>query len=184
MSRVRSALIAVVLSLGPAITIGCVRAASPAPPAPSSSQPLERGQPVRVTASGWGMIKDIVNVTALSADSITVTQGGRRATLPLLGLQSLEVSRGRHSRWLSSVGIGAGVGAAVGLVYLASCSTVACGVAPVVDPVLGAMIGGIVGALPGPEQWEPVPLDALRGLRIGMVIQPARRVALGASLAF
>lgn len=188
MARLRSGLLSALVAAS-GIGGACTHAPTSGLPAPQ----IAAGQRVRVTTIRWFATRDVGNVTAVSGDSVVLRAGSRRLALPLDAVLKVEISRGRRgSHVLAGLGKGALIGTITGgLLGLASsvdCSGWGCGLALIVLPpvgaVIGATIGGVSGAVSHPEIWEPVPLDSLRRLRIGIVPQQRGRLGLGVSLSF
>jgi hypothetical protein len=157
------------------------------------------GDKVRVYVPASEDYVRIATVVALSGDTLVLDRWPSRSAaapagaasarigLPLGAIGRLEVSHGRRQH----IEVGLAAGSLVGVVagYLA------CG------PTWGFDFGcehpemlyivavpvALAGAALGTrwtEDWEDVPVDGLRGLRLGLVRQPGGRVGLGAALAF
>lgn len=170
--------------------------------------PLYPGQLVRVTAPSANLWREYVTLVGATSDSVVVNRFQLRSdssswrtdtirtALSVRDVQSLEVNRGRRTHVALGVLIGAPFGALVGYDYAKS-GEKECGFLDYFcktpgDPTRGAVIGGLVGLAGGvlvglawrTEQWESVPLDGARGLRITVAPLPAGRLGLGAALAF
>jgi hypothetical protein len=170
----------------------------------SAQQPpsLAWGQRVRVTAPAAGLIQAVGTLEAVTADSVvlglerpdpfagTGFERTVRTAVPRTALQTLEVSRGRHSyyKW-AGLGIGLAVGAAVGGILGPLLHDSNAGMGPqigsgmvfVMSLVTFGGVGAGVGGRTGHETWAAVPLDRLH---VGMTPLPAGRLGLGASLTF
>jgi hypothetical protein len=159
---------------------------------------LNAGEKVRVWVPASEDYVRIASVVALSGDTIVLDQWPSRSgaaqsgptavriSLPLGAVGRLEVSHGFHRHVQAGFAFGALAGGIAG--YLACGPT--WGYVPecthpevfyiVAVPI--ALVGAAIGSR-WTEEWEDIPLDALRRLRVDLVPQPRGRVGLGASLA-
>ncbi len=142
---------------------------------------LREGQRVRVTSSVERTPVMTGVIGAVGADTILLRHKDRAGdsvatSIPLSSIARLQVSSGRHSRWLTGLLVGLGAGAASGAIigvatgdgddpllgpgHYALMGAVVC--APV-----GGIVGVVIGALTKTERWQTVPLD-----RVGLSIAP------------
>ncbi len=176
----------------------------------SAQQPpqLKPGQRVRVTTTAAGATSEVGTLVSVSRDTI-VLAGLRhtkrlgldwavdtvRTAVPVAAVTGLEVSVGRGNRAGTGFLIGAVAGALIGGAALPAAAsaigggTTATGLGEVAGGILlGGLVGGGVGALVGltseRERWEPVPLEQLHQLRVGLMRGPGGRLRLGASVTF
>jgi hypothetical protein len=135
--------------------------------------PVQPGQRVRVQSTVAHTPVLIGAVEAVGTDTLVVRRAdgagaGVATAMPLSSIARLQVSRGRHSKWLTGLALGAGVGAASGAVIgaathkdndiLFSTGDNAVLGAIVFTPV-GALTGMVIGLLVKTERWQTVPLD-------------------------
>jgi hypothetical protein len=157
------------------------------------------GDKVRVHVPASEDYVRIGTVVALSGDTIVLDRWPSRPVaaltdatsarfgLPLGAIGRLEVSHGRRQHIQAGLAAGALVGVVAG--YLACGPTwgVAYGcehpemVYIVAVPI--ALAGAAIGTR-WTEDWQDIPLDDLRRLRVGLVLQRGGRLGLGASLGF
>ncbi len=169
---------------------------------------LTLGQRVRVTTAPAGATSEVGTLVSLSRDTIVLEVLSRtkrlgfdwavdtgRTAVPVAVVTSLEVSVGRENRAGTGFLIGAVAGALIGGAALPAAAsaigggTTSTGLGEVAGGIaLGALVGGGVGALVGltseRERWEPVPLEQLHGVQIGLMHGPGGRLGLGASVTF
>ena len=161
------------------------------------SMPVKAGDRVRV-AFGTSECQPCLAVglvAAFSTDSVALAVGNRTDTLrlPIASVTRFEVSRGRKSKTLSGMGIGAAIGVGTGAILGAIATSGEClfesdpcpGAGAVAGAVLlgvpGLLVGTIVGALTKSDRWEEVPLDQLR---VSIAPQRDGSFGLGFSVAF
>jgi hypothetical protein len=135
--------------------------------------PVQPGQRVRVQSTVAHTPVLIGAVEAIGADTLVVRHddgagAGVATAIPLSSIARLQVSRGRHSKWLTGLVLGAGVGAAAGAIigaathdendFLFSAAGDAVLGAIVLTPV-GALTGMVIGLLVKTERWRTVPLE-------------------------
>ena len=160
---------------------------------------LNAGEKVRIWVPASEDYVRIGTVVALSGDSIVLDRWPSRSnvvpagptsarmSLPLGAVGRLEVSHGFHQHIEAGVALGSLVGGIAGML--------ACGPTGGFEPVCEhpevfyavavpiALVGAAIGSR-RTEEWEEIPLDALRRMRVGLVPQPRGRVGLGAAIAF
>lgn len=132
-------------------------------------------------------------VGAIDADTLLL-QGvdgvGATTAIPLASIERLEVSRGRHSKWQTGLGIGFAVGAVTGAIVGAAShnendflftSEMSAAAGALVFAPIGAVLGAVVGSLTRPERWKTVPLT-----RSGAALdrRTGSRLTLGLSVVF
>jgi len=135
------------------------------------------GSRIRVYAPSINAKRFVAAVVSLDGDSLTldaeIWRDGAwkpRLTVPFASMNSLEVSRRRHSNAGKGALIGGGVGAGLVLASLYSCDgycggpgeegKAVAGVA--IGGALGAGVGALIGLMFHSEDWQAVPLDKLR----------------------
>lgn len=159
---------------------------------------LQPGQRVRVTAPSAGLDHTVGTVVEVRGRDIvlrpdSLAPGADTVTSVTLYLVSdLEVSLGRHRHFWAGVGFGAAAGAfflgVEGLTIREPFRSLlglpnpvaAAGIGAALGLVVGGVIGGQVGSN-ATEGWAEVPLG---GHRLGLIVTPAGRVGLGASVSF
>jgi hypothetical protein len=166
-------------------------------PLAAQQQPLtppDSGARVRLLRTDARAPQTATLVT-FARDTLLIQPSGCCAldTVPLSGLRTLEVSRGKRASAEAVVGwmgfgllTGAGVGAAAGKVYCNRSKNELCGLAMPEFMMLGAgvglVVGGVIGARHEKERWEriyPPPRAAL-----WVVPQMDRTIAVGLMLTF
>ena len=196
------------LSFGSAVLVFLLSGCAVAPfwtngPSPAPRwQPdpmLNPGEKVRIYVPASEDYVRIASVVALSGDTIVLDQwpsrsgaaqagpASARIRLPLGAVGRLEVSHGFHQHREAGFAFGALVGGIVG--YLACGPTWGfdfdCAHPEIlfIVAVPVALVGAAIGSR-WTEEWEDIPVDDLRRLRVGLVSQSAGRIGLGAALAF
>ena len=136
-----------------------------------ANAPVQPGQRVRLR-SAVAQTPELVGVVeAVRPDTLLVRDDDRSVAtaVPLTTVDRLQVSRGRHSHWVSGAGIGFVVGAATGAIlgvagHNESDWIIGPGASAFVGAVLlgpiGAGAGAAVGLMVKTERWETVPLAA------------------------
>jgi hypothetical protein len=132
--------------------------------------PVQPGQRVRVRSTIAHAPELTGVVETVRPDTLMVRDGDRgvATAVPLSSIDRLQVSQGRHSKWLTGLVVGAGVGAVTGAIIgaathkendiLFSTGDNAVLGAVVFTPV-GALTGTVIGLLVKTERWQTVPLD-------------------------
>lgn len=151
------------------------------------------GQRVRVTSAVEATPIRIGVIEAIDADTLRLQHTGKAGdtlatAIPMASIAGLQVSRGRHSRWLMGLGIGFGAGAVTGailgasseddLLFTSGDKAVMGGVAL---GVIGGAVGVVAGALTKTERWETVPIDRVT---VSLVPTAGGRLRLGVRIAF
>ena len=165
----------------------CILVALPGPRVAGQEVPhVALGDRVRLSAPAIAPDPIVGTVISRGADTLTLAVVDRETPLgvPLGGVQSLDVSRGKHSHALAGLGIGVGFGLILGAIegansqdnYLCSDS----GTCAAFGAVSWGLTGLLIGALVRSEQWERVPLGrmSVRSANAG------RGVALGVAVSF
>lgn len=132
--------------------------------------PLATGTRIRVRLNTTPPTTLVGTVDALRNDTLSLRLEAESRVLPLSSINTLDVSRGRHSNAGKGAVIG---GASLGLLGLAAGA--ACGegigcpegagqVALVagVSAAFGAGMGALIGWMGSSERWEAVPLTTVR----------------------
>jgi len=157
--------------------------------APASVQP---GQRVRVQSRAAQVPTLTGVVQAFNVDTLVLhpdAQDGAGAALaiPVASIERLQVSRGRHSKWLTGLVIGAGVGAVSGAIigaatgeedWLTSTGEYAVMGVVLFTPI-GALTGTLIGLMVKTERWETAPLT---GVAPTVSRGPGGRVSVGLRL--
>jgi len=138
---------------------GIVASTAAAQPASKISQ----GQRVRITNDRG---QQIGTVAAISADGVRLTDGARETTIAFAGVKSIEVSRGRESKWKKYAVRGAIISGAIGAVSLGlqheevgengSSFGKAAALGAWSGGLFGGAIGGAIGAAKSADHWERV----------------------------
>jgi hypothetical protein len=138
--------------------------------------PLQPGQRVRVRSTVAHAPVLTGAVESIGRDTLIVRRedgaaAGVATAIPFSGIAQLQVSQGRHSRWVRGMLIGAGVGAVAGAIigaatydeddWLFSTGENAVLGALLFTPI-GALTGAVIGLQVKTERWEGVPLDRVR----------------------
>jgi hypothetical protein len=135
--------------------------------------PLRPGQRVRVRSAVAHTPVVTGAVEAIRPDTLVVRPedgAGVATAIPVSSIAQLQVSQGRHSKWVTGMAIGAGVGAVAGAIigaatgredWLTSTGEYAVMGAVLFTPI-GALTGAVIGLQVKTERWESVPLDHLR----------------------
>ncbi len=128
--------------------------------------PVQRGDRVRVRGVG-SLVWTVGEVVRLTRDTLELSVNDEaRLVLPLDTLFKLEVSRGHSPRLLEGALAGAAAGGFVAGVTLDCESVEFCGFERTVSVAVGALAGSLAGVLVGSlsegEDWERVPLRAVR----------------------
>jgi len=153
------------------------------PPSAQSLAHVPLGQRVRVTGQRAGSAGFQGEFTAVHGDTLTVhaLRGDSLAFFLISQIQSVEVSSGRNVVPMVAVGavaLGAVAGAIVGGQIV--------GQQRARGRSLGLLVGGVGGFVAaialGTESWGP--LNRREDVRVGILMTPAGRLGLGASLAF
>lgn len=160
--------------------------------AAQAQTPLQPGQRVRVRST-VAHTPEVAGVfEGVRGDSLMVRDDDRSVAtaVPLATVDRLQVSRGRHSHWITGAAIGFAVGAATGVIagvaghndadWLFSSGASAFLGAVLLAPV-GAVTGLVVGLMVRTERWQTVPLDDIGP---GVARGPDGRLGLGVRLAF
>lgn len=125
---------------------------------------LTPGTRVRVAAPAVADTLLIGDVAVFSADTLTLTFGGRRPQLipiPVPSIERLEVSVGRRDALARLVGAGIGFGGGYLLARLLSSSGPSGGGANIgvgLLPLFGIPAGALLGAHVAPHRYREVPL--------------------------
>ena len=167
--------------------------------------PPAAGQRVRVSGEDWSPPTLTGRLVALTDDSVIL---GRDSTIATVGagfvtgrlalsldtIEQIEVSRGVHPNVVRGALIGTALGSLVGLALLCPRINDCLGHRPA-DPPLGQVLGIMVGSMAGgmlvggtvgayirSEQWDLVPLDALRRAREASFAGTGMRLKVGLAL--
>jgi hypothetical protein len=149
-----------------------VAAVAPSAAVAQEPTPVQPGQRVRVRSLLAHRPVVTGAVESIGRDTLVVRpEAGAAAAIPLSSIARLEVSRGRHSRWLTGLVVGAGAGAVTGAIigaathdeddWLFSAGENAVLGAVLFTPI-GALTGTVIGLLVKTERWKSVPLDRVR----------------------
>jgi len=129
--------------------------------------PVSPGTRVRIVAPSVARDQLVGTIRATGKDTLVLDVADRASpfALPFARVETLEVSRGRHSHTLQGLGVGFLIGAVVGAAAGSSCEGdwVCPGPAggALVLGVVAAVPGAVIGALARSERWESVPLDRM-----------------------
>lgn len=136
--------------------------------------PVHPGQRVRVRSTVAHAPVLTGAVESIGRDTMIVRHedgAGVATAIPLSSVAQLQVSQGRHSKWVTGLLIGAGVGAVAGAIIGAatydeddpffSAGENALAAALLFTPI-GGLAGAIIGLQVKTERWESVPLDRVR----------------------
>lgn len=173
-----------------ALVIGAL-AGIPNAAAVAQTAALHTGQRVRVTSAVEATPVWTGVIEAIDADTLHLRHAGKAgdtvANIPMASIARVEVSRGRHSRWLTGLAIGMGAGAAGGAILGASSeddllfsSGDKAMIGAVGFGVLGGAVGVVAGALTKTERWETVPVDRVT---VTLAPGPGGRLKLGFRIA-
>jgi len=153
--------------------------------------PVQPGQRVRVRSTVAHTPELTGVVEAVRPDTLIVRDDDRSVPTAVLlaTVDRLQVSRGRHSHWITGAAVGFAVGAATGVIagvaghndadWLFGSGASAFLGAVLLAPI-GAGTGAVVGLLVRTERWQTVPLDAIGP---GVARGPDGRLGLGVRLA-
>ena len=188
-----AATIAMVALLGPL----AAQQPDSAPPADTTQPALSLGQWVRVVSMPSGRVSEGRLIVAFG-DSVALQRGQQVTFHHLSDTTVLQIRRHLRAHPVAGALVGAGAGALLAVVGYESrgmfvCPTYSC--VPAASPLgdggwaaVGAVVGGFVGFVAGrhifTSRWDPVSLDQVRRVRVGIVPQAGGRVGLGASLGF
>lgn len=171
--------------------------------------PLTPGQRLRVTSPAAGLSWEYGTLVSVSADSLVIWRtllrpdGGSwrvdsvRTALPLSAVSDLDVAVERAPLRMRGAVLGGSIGMLGGLViagvlFRQSCPAYApcLSSGAATEPIgagVGAAVGAALGAMllyPRSEEWVAFPLGKGRDPQVSLVVTPAGRLGLGASLAF
>ncbi len=193
-----------------AALLGLVALAHTVPLSAQQPSPLKPGQRVRVTTATPGATPDVGTLVRVARDTIVLERELRtwryttgwvvdtvRTAVPVATATGLDVSVGHGNR----VGLGFLIGAAGGALIggpAAVAAARAISGAPyrgdeasgafALGALAGGLLGGGLGALVGLsihwERWDPVPLEQVHRLQIGLMHDPGGRLRVGASVPF
>ncbi len=153
--------------------------------------PLQPGQRMRVRSTVAHTAELVGVFEGVRADTLMVRDDDRSVAtaVPLATVDRLQVSRGRHSHWMTGAAIGFAVGAVTGVIvgvaghndtdWLIGSGASAFLGAVLLAPI-GAGTGPVVGLLVRTERWQTVPLD---GIGPGSPAGPDGRLGVGVRLA-
>ncbi len=178
--------------------LGSVAAATQEPLLAQQPPQLYPGASVRVTIPSAGLVSREASLLSIVGGTVTIRTGRDTSAVAVDSIRALEVKLGRRNLAPHGAVIGVLVGAVVGVGlskrdrdrciamggWLCSPKSSQLVVGGVVGGLLGGGLGTLLGYAIGWVRWQPVPVDSLRGLRIGIVREPGGRLGLGASLAF
>jgi len=174
-----------------ALVIGAL-AGIPNAAAVAQAAALHTGQRVRVTSAVEATPVRTGVIEALDPDTLHLRHTGKAGdtvatAIPMASIARVEVSRGRHSRWLTGLAIGMGAGAAGGAILGASSEDdllFSSGDKAVIGAVgfgmLGGAVGVVAGALTKSERWETVPANRVT---VTLAPGPGGRLKLGFRIA-
>lgn len=152
--------------------------------------PVQPGQRVRVRSTVVHTPELTGVVESIGPDTLRVRDDDRSmaTAVSLATVDRLQVSRGRHSRWVTGAAIGLGVGVAAGVLIGLTTSSeddwlfgpgASAFLGAVLFGPIGAVTGGIVGLVVRTERWETVPLD-----RAAPGVARGSHLDIGMSVAF
>jgi len=137
--------------------------------------PLRPGQRVRVQSAIVNTPVVTGAVEAIRPDTLVVrpedgASGGVATAIPLSSIARLQVSQGRHSKWVTGLVVGLGIGVGGGAILGATTcegdflfTTGDCAVmGATLFGAVGAVSGTVVGLLTKSERWESVPVNRVR----------------------
>lgn len=147
--------------LVPLVVVFCSLVAITASAQPSAK--ISAGERVRITNDRG---THVGTVAAVTSDAVRLTDGAREATIPLSGVKSIEVSRGRESKWKKYALRGAIAAGAIGAISLGlqheevgengSSAGKAAALGAWSGGLFGGLIGGAIGATKHADHWEQV----------------------------
>lgn len=150
---------------------------------------LHPGQRVRVTSAAEAAPVRTGVIETIDRHTLHLrTAGDTVATaIPMASIARVQVSRGRHSKWLTGLAIGMGAGAVGGAILggsseddLLFSSGDKAVIGAVGFGVLGGAVGVVAGALTKTERWETVPVDRVT---VSLKPGPGGRLTLGFRIA-
>jgi hypothetical protein len=152
---------------------------------------VQPGQRVRVRSTVAHTPELVGVVETIKPDTLMVRDDDRSmaTAVPLATVDRLQVSRGRHSKWITGAAVGFVVGAGTGAILGAaghneSDFIFGPGASAFLGAVLlapvGALTGTVVGLLVKTERWQTVPLGRV-GPSVGR--GPDGRLTLGVRVA-
>jgi hypothetical protein len=144
--------------------------------------PITVGSRVRVLAPS--AVKGQVEGTVMQIDENSLllsTDDHLPLTVPRGAIARLDVSTGRHRKWLKGMCIGAVIGAVSWGASYTDCTSSSCdtsrGDVMAIGAVGGSIWGAGIGALFSGDRWSPVPLE-----RVRVSLGPTRRQGMALSL--